>query len=80
MSTRIECSITGDDALLDAARAHRDYVAGETLAVELHLGLPLAAPDRDEPVVLDEHVGALAVRRLGDGRSPLPGSAPVEQS
>jgi isoleucyl-tRNA synthetase len=35
---RIELSLDGDPALIDAARAHHDYLAGETLAVELHLG------------------------------------------
>ncbi len=35
---RIELALDGDPALLDTARAHRDYLAGETLAVELLLG------------------------------------------
>jgi isoleucyl-tRNA synthetase len=35
---RIELSLSGDPALLDAAAAHRDYLVGETLAVALHLG------------------------------------------
>jgi isoleucyl-tRNA synthetase len=35
---RIELSLDGDPALIDAARAHRAYLAGETLAVKLHLG------------------------------------------
>ncbi len=35
---RIELSLSGDQALLDAAGAHRDYLVGETLAVALHLG------------------------------------------
>jgi isoleucyl-tRNA synthetase len=35
---RIELSLDGDPALIDAAEAHRDYLAGETLAVELGLG------------------------------------------
>ncbi len=35
---RIELSLAGDPALLDAAAAHRDYLVGETLAVALHLG------------------------------------------
>ena len=32
---RIALTLGGDDALLEAARAHEDYVTGETLAVEL---------------------------------------------
>ncbi len=35
---RIELAVDGDPALVDAAKAHRDYLAGETLALELHLG------------------------------------------
>jgi len=35
---RIDLSLTGDSALLAAAAAHRDHLAGETLAAELHLG------------------------------------------
>jgi isoleucyl-tRNA synthetase len=34
---RIELALDGAPALLDAARAHHDYVTGETLAVELSL-------------------------------------------
>jgi isoleucyl-tRNA synthetase len=34
---RIELVLDGDPALIDAAEAHRDYLAGETLAVELSL-------------------------------------------
>ncbi len=34
---RIELALSGDPALLRATEAHRDYIAGETLAVELHL-------------------------------------------
>jgi isoleucyl-tRNA synthetase len=39
---RIELSLDGDVALIDAAVAHRDYLTGETLAVSLALrdGLP----------------------------------------
>jgi isoleucyl-tRNA synthetase len=35
---RIELSLDGDAELTGAARAHRDYLAGETLALELSLG------------------------------------------
>jgi isoleucyl-tRNA synthetase len=35
---RIELSLAGDAAPLRAARAHRDYLAGETLAVKLRIG------------------------------------------
>jgi isoleucyl-tRNA synthetase len=32
---RIELTLGGDEKLLDAARAHEDYVAGETLAISV---------------------------------------------
>jgi isoleucyl-tRNA synthetase len=35
VSDRIELELGGDAALLDAARAHEDYVSGETLAVSV---------------------------------------------
>jgi isoleucyl-tRNA synthetase len=35
VSDRIELELGGDPALLDAARAHEDYVSGETLAVSV---------------------------------------------
>jgi isoleucyl-tRNA synthetase len=35
---RIELALDGDPALIEAAQAHRDHLAGETLAVELRLG------------------------------------------
>ncbi len=35
---RIELYLTGDPALIEAAEAHRDYLTGETLALELSLG------------------------------------------
>jgi isoleucyl-tRNA synthetase len=69
VSTRIALAIEGDAALLDAARQHRDYICHETLAREFAVGVPLDAPDRSEPIVIDEHAAALAVRRLGDGRT-----------
>jgi isoleucyl-tRNA synthetase len=35
VSDRIMLSLDGDPPLLEAARAHQDYIAGETLAVEV---------------------------------------------
>jgi isoleucyl-tRNA synthetase len=37
VENRIALTLDGDPALLDAAREHRDYIAGETLAVGLSL-------------------------------------------
>jgi isoleucyl-tRNA synthetase len=38
VTDRIKLGLAGDEALLDAARAHEDYVTGETLAVEVDYG------------------------------------------
>ncbi len=38
VSDRIELALGGDDELLDAARAHEDYIAGETLATSVDYG------------------------------------------
>ena len=35
---RIELTLEGEQALLAAAETHRDYVAGETLAVGFRIG------------------------------------------
>ena len=80
VSTRIVCAIDGEPALLDAARAHDDYIAGETLAVALAIGEALERPDRMESVVIDGWTVALAVRRSGDARPPLSAPAHLEQS
>jgi isoleucyl-tRNA synthetase len=42
---RIELGLAGDPALIEAAEAHRDYIAGETLTLALSLGGQAA--DRD---------------------------------
>ena len=36
ISDRIVLTLDGDPQLLDAAREHEEYIAGETLAVEVH--------------------------------------------
>jgi isoleucyl-tRNA synthetase len=48
---RIALTLDGDPALLDAAREHRDYIAGETLAVGLSL-------DGERPAGTAEAAGA----------------------
>lgn len=75
VSTRIVLGITGDASVLAAARRHRDYIAGETLARDLVIGEPLSAPDRNEALEIEAHAVALAVRRHGDGRT---GSGPAQ--
>ena len=44
VTDRISLSLGGDDELLAAARAHHDYIAGETLATEVAYGDGEAEP------------------------------------
>ncbi|HEX4564830.1 MAG TPA: DUF5915 domain-containing protein, partial [Solirubrobacteraceae bacterium] len=64
---RIALSLSGDDALLDAAKAHRDHLAEETLAVELDLGVSAPADSREEWYIqeasVDERALIIALRR-----------------
>jgi isoleucyl-tRNA synthetase len=61
---RIDLSLDGDPALLDAANAHRDYLAGETLAVGLHLGEgDTAAMDHGEQITIDGLTLTIMLRR-----------------
>jgi len=77
VSTRIRLSIDGSAAVIDAATRHQAYIGYETLAREIHVGKPLATFDRIEDVVIDDFTAALAVRRIGDGRT-LSGPAPSD--
>jgi isoleucyl-tRNA synthetase len=67
---RIELALDGDPALLDAARAHREHLAGETLAVALALGEQSAAaengarePGHSERTEIDGLELRIALRR-----------------
>jgi isoleucyl-tRNA synthetase len=71
---RIELTLVGDPALMGASAAYRDYLATETLAVELHLdGLDVdaAAMDHSEQAVIDGLSLSIALRRV----QPQPGSS-----
>ncbi len=61
---RIELSITGAEALLAAAREHRDYLVSETLATVLDVGgEPLAAPAYVARTAVDGHELTISLRR-----------------
>jgi len=70
---RIELALDGDPALLDAARAHGDYIAAETLAVAFELGDAAtgaagaadAATDYTEQSEIDKLALTIALRRSG---------------
>jgi isoleucyl-tRNA synthetase len=65
---RIELGLAGDPSLLEAAREHREYVAGETLAVALSIGASGGAK-RAGPVGAEAEIDGLtleiALRRAG---------------
>jgi isoleucyl-tRNA synthetase len=58
---RIALSLDGDAALLRAVRTHRDYVAGETLAVELKVGDDAAGAASDEDFSADVQIDGLGL-------------------
>jgi isoleucyl-tRNA synthetase len=63
---RIELALSGDPALLDAARAHESYLSGETLAVALSLGdANGAALDYQEQTDIEGLTLDIALRRAG---------------
>jgi isoleucyl-tRNA synthetase len=61
ISDRIELALGGDAELLDAARAHEDYVTGETLATTISYG----ADGDGAEVTVDGRPLVIAVRRAG---------------
>jgi isoleucyl-tRNA synthetase len=67
---RIELALEGDEALARAAQTHRDYVAGETLAIKLEVGdgAGIAASERDysEQVVVDGLTLIISLRRVAN--------------
>ena len=67
---RIELALRGDAVLLRAAESHRDYIAGETLAVELEIGQRRAAAPRRRRRLLGERA---AIDELEPRHRPAPG-------
>jgi len=68
---RIELTLDGDPALMRAGETHREYLAGETLAVELSLGKALpgdaagAAVEYSEQTDVEGLALIIALRRAG---------------
>jgi len=64
---RIELLLYGDPALVQAADAHRDYIAAETLAVDLLISedaaAGAAAMDHSERAEIDDLTLGIALRR-----------------
>jgi isoleucyl-tRNA synthetase len=68
---RIELALAGDPALIDAAHAHRDYLAGETLAVTLVIAdnaAPAAGMDYSEETEIDELPLTISLSRTEFGQ------------
>ncbi len=63
VSDRIHLWVNGDPSALDAVEAHRDYIAGETLAVSLAAGDPPDGDVHDRDVSLDDVHARIALRR-----------------
>jgi isoleucyl-tRNA synthetase len=63
VSDRIALGVEGDDAVIEALQAHADYIAGETLALEVH---PSRLTDFtiERPVTLEGAEVELTLRRL----------------
>ena len=60
---RIELTLTGDDALLEAVRQHADYVAGETLAARMTFDGATAEGVHIETARIDGSELGIALRR-----------------
>jgi isoleucyl-tRNA synthetase len=66
---RIELWIDGDAPLLDAVRAHAEFIRGETLARRLEVGARATAPDLEQQVDVDGYAAVVGVQRYQDGRA-----------
>jgi isoleucyl-tRNA synthetase len=63
VADRIEVAIDGPAIILDAARAHQDFIRTETLARRLELGREIGSTDLRQAVELDGKTATLSVRR-----------------
>jgi isoleucyl-tRNA synthetase len=66
---RIELWIDGDPPVLDAVRAHADFIRAETLARGLEVGTRAPASDLEQQVDVDGHGAVVGVQRYQDGRN-----------
>jgi len=68
-NTRIALGISGAADVLEAAHAHHEFIAGETLARQLEAGEDLPNSDVRESVDIDGRCVVLSVRRFDAERS-----------
>ena len=66
---RIGVWMDGGAPVLEAVRAHADFIRGETLARRLELGARAPAPDLEQQVDIDGHGVVVGVQRDRDGRA-----------
>jgi isoleucyl-tRNA synthetase len=72
---RIGVWLEGGEPVLEAVRAHADFIRGETLARRLELGARAPAPDLEQQVDVDGHAVVMGVQRDRDvraGKGPQP--------
>jgi isoleucyl-tRNA synthetase len=62
-TTRVALGLEGPDDILAAARAFVTFIASETLAREIELGVNVASPDVRRPVDLDGHTVTISLRQ-----------------
>jgi hypothetical protein len=55
--------------LLDAARAHSDFIRGETLARRWEVGARAPTPDLEQQLDIDGYAAVVGVQRYQDGRA-----------
>ena len=65
---RIGVWMDGGPAVLEAARAHADFIQGETLARRLEIGARAPTPDLEQHVDIDGQGVVVGVQRDRDGR------------
>jgi isoleucyl-tRNA synthetase len=62
---RIELALLGERALIEAAEAHRDYLLGETLTLELYLQQPAEPFTYSEQATIDAMKLDISLRAVG---------------
>jgi isoleucyl-tRNA synthetase len=77
-SDRISLWVDGDPPLVDAARAHAEFIRGETLARYFEVGARAPLSDLEQQVDIDGHGVVVGVQRHQDGRTQV-GPQPMDE-
>src|SRR5262249_35640593 len=70
-TTRIVLGVTGSAPVLEAVRQHQEFIASETLARDVQVGVALAQADGRDESSIDDHQVTLTVQEW-TGASSLP--------